>query len=128
MVKAQATAAFKSPTLPARLLGIVALLGLLLLGNLWVERPLLDQSVTSFYGMDQYKEGIIISCGIYIILAVALNLVNGFTGQFSLGHIGFYAVGAYVAAAVSTYGHARLFPGLPMTARPLAWRRARIQF
>ena len=113
------SASFKSPALPVRLLGIVALLGLLLLGNLWVERPLLDQSVTSFYGMDQYKEGIIISCGIYIILAVALNLVNGFTGQFSLGHIGFYAVGAYVAAAVSTYGHAKLFPGLPIDGSPI---------
>ncbi len=113
------SASFKSPALPARLLGIVALLGLLFLGNLWVERPLLDQSVTSFYGMDQYKEGIIISCGIYVILAVALNLVNGFTGQFSLGHIGFYAVGAYVAAAVSTYGHARLFPGLPIDGSPI---------
>ncbi len=113
------TSAFKSPSLLTRLLSIIALLGLLFLGNAWVERPLVDQSVTSFYGMDQYKEGIIISCGIYIILAVSLNLVNGFTGQFSLGHIGFYAVGAYVAAAVSTYGHARLFPSLPIDGSPI---------
>ena len=111
--------AFKSPSLPGRLLGILALLGLLFLGNAWVERPLLDQSATSFYGMDQYKEGVIISCGIYVILAVSLNLVNGFTGQFSLGHIGFYAVGAYVAAAVSTYGHAALFPSLPIDGSPI---------
>lgn len=97
-----------------RILGFAGLLGILFAGNAWVERPLMDQSATSFYGMDQYKEGIIISCGIYVILAVSLNLVNGFTGQFSLGHIGFYAVGAYVAAAVSTYGHARLFPRLPI--------------
>jgi len=62
---------------------------------------------------DQYKEDVIIRCGLAIILAVSLNIVNGFTGQFSLGHIGFYMVGAYVAAALSTYGHARLFPGLP---------------
>ena len=111
--------AFKSPTLLARVLGVAALLGILFAGNAWVERPLMDQSVTSFYGMDQYKEGIIISCGIYVILAVALNLVNGFTGQFSLGHIGFYAVGAYVAAAVSTYGHASLFPRLPIDGSPV---------
>lgn len=113
------SSAFKSPSLPARLFGILALLGLLFLGNAWVERPLLDQSATSFYGMDQYKEGVIISCGIYVILAVALNLVNGFTGQFSLGNIGFYAVGAYVAAAVATYGHARLFPNLPIDGSPI---------
>ena len=32
--------------------------------------------------------------GINIILAVSLNLINGYTGQFSLGHAGFMAVGA----------------------------------
>jgi branched-chain amino acid transport system permease protein len=36
--------------------------------------------------------------GIYIILAVGLNLINGTTGQFSIGHAGFMAVGAYAAA------------------------------
>ena len=37
-----------------------------------------------------------------IILAVSLNLVTGFTGQFSLGHAGFMAVGAYATAMIST--------------------------
>jgi len=37
-------------------------------------------------------------CGIYVILGVSLNLINGFTGQFSLGHAGFMAIGAYVSA------------------------------
>jgi len=41
--------------------------------------------------------------GINIILAVSLNLVNGYTGQFSLGHAGFMSVGAYSAAAVSLF-------------------------
>jgi branched-chain amino acid transport system permease protein len=41
--------------------------------------------------------------GINIILAVSLNLVNGYTGQFSLGHAGFMAVGAYLSAAVSVF-------------------------
>ncbi len=35
------------------------------------------------------------------ILAMSLNLVNGFTGQFSLGHAGFMAVGAYVSGFLS---------------------------
>jgi branched-chain amino acid transport system permease protein len=39
--------------------------------------------------------------GINIILAVSLNLINGYTGQFSLGHAGFMAVGAYTAAAIT---------------------------
>src|ERR1700722_16268057 len=39
--------------------------------------------------------------GINIILAVSLNLINGYTGQFSLGHAGFMAVGAYTAAVLT---------------------------
>ena len=43
--------------------------------------------------------------GINIILAVSLNLINGFTGQFSIGHAGFMAIGAYVSAFLSiTFG------------------------
>ncbi len=38
---------------------------------------------------------------INIILAVSLNLINGYTGQFSLGHAGFMAVGAYTAAVIT---------------------------
>src|ERR1051326_2959882 len=41
--------------------------------------------------------------GIGIILAVSLNLINGYTGQFSLGHAGFMAVGAYTAAAITKF-------------------------
>ena len=37
--------------------------------------------------------------GILVILALSLNLINGFTGMFSLGHHGFFAVGAYAAGA-----------------------------
>ena len=40
-------------------------------------------------------------CGIFIILALSLNLINGFTGLFSLGHAGFMAVGAYVSAILT---------------------------
>lgn len=45
--------------------------------------------------------------GLAIILAVGLNVVNGLTGQFSLGHAGFMAIGAFVGAWMSimlTYG------------------------
>lgn len=44
-----------------------------------------------------------------IILAVSLTLVNGFTGQFSMGHAGFMAVGGYVAAAVTYYASFRFW-------------------
>ena len=38
---------------------------------------------------------------IYVVLALSLNLVNGFTGLFSLGHAGFMAVGAYTCALLT---------------------------
>ena len=42
--------------------------------------------------------------GIAIILAVSLNFVNGLTGQFSIGHAGFMAVGGYVSAVMLMHG------------------------
>jgi branched-chain amino acid transport system permease protein len=59
--------------------------------------------------IDSYYESVILHAGIYVILAVSLNLVNGFTGQFSLGQAGFYGIGAYAAAALTTYGQLTIF-------------------
>ncbi len=39
---------------------------------------------------------------IFVILTVSLNLINGFAGQFSIGHMGFAAVGAYTSATLTT--------------------------
>jgi branched-chain amino acid transport system permease protein len=50
-----------------------------------------------------YYSKILVDIGINIILAVSLNLVNGFTGQFSIGHAGFMAVGGYVAGFFTYY-------------------------
>jgi branched-chain amino acid transport system permease protein len=50
---------------------------------------------------NRYYLGIVIDIGINIILAVSLNLINGHTGQFSLGHAGFMAVGGYTAASIT---------------------------
>lgn len=50
---------------------------------------------------DSYKMKILNLCGIYIILGLSLNLINGFTGLFSLGHAGFMAVGAYTAGLLT---------------------------
>jgi branched-chain amino acid transport system permease protein len=44
---------------------------------------------------------IAVNVGVDIVLAVSLNVVNGFTGQFSLGHAGFMAVGAYTTAKIT---------------------------
>lgn len=45
---------------------------------------------------DSYIRRVLNLCAIYTILAVSMNLINGFTGLFSLGHAGFMALGAYV--------------------------------
>jgi branched-chain amino acid transport system permease protein len=52
--------------------------------------------------MNGYILHIINQSLIYVILAVSLNLINGITGQFSLGHMGFAGVGAYVSGTIST--------------------------
>ncbi len=49
-----------------------------------------------------YYFSIVIYVGINVVLAVSLNLVNGFTGQFSMGHAGFMAVGGYTSAFITT--------------------------
>ncbi len=51
--------------------------------------------------INPYIAQVIVLCGINVILAVSLNLVNGFTGQFSIGHAGFMALGAYGSAMFS---------------------------
>lgn len=51
--------------------------------------------------MNQFYSNTLIFIAINIILAVSLHLVIGITGQFSIGHAGFLAVGAYVSAIVT---------------------------
>lgn len=51
--------------------------------------------------LDSYNTRILNLCAIYVILALSMNLVNGFTGLFSLGHAGFMAVGAYATALLT---------------------------
>jgi branched-chain amino acid transport system permease protein len=57
---------------------------------------------------------LLVNIGINVILAVSLNVVNGFTGQFSLGHAGFMAVGAYTAAKITVALAGAELPFLPV--------------
>lgn len=88
---------------PGTLLTLGALL--LLVAGLW----LLDRHVSP------YHMRIVNLIGINIILVVSLNLTNGFCGVFSLGHAGFMAVGAYLAAilALPAAKKVLLLPQLP---------------
>src|SRR5690606_22366281 len=48
--------------------------------------------------------------GINVTRAVSLSLLNGYTGQVSLGQAGFMAIGAYTAAAVTMFAGPKAFP------------------
>ena len=62
--------------------------------------------MTAFEGQfNAYMLQILIYIGINIVLASSLNLINGFAGQFSLGHAGFMAIGAYTASVITVSMH-----------------------
>src|SRR5205085_1600021 len=72
------------------------------------------------YGLDAvplggiaYYNRIIVLMGVNIILAVSLNIINGHAGQFSLGHAGFMAVGAYFSAYLTYYHFAPRLDKMP---------------
>jgi len=83
-----------------------ALFALLLLACLYGVGQLLEDNVI------EYVVRIVLFCGINSILAVGLNLINGTTGQFSIGHAGFMAVGAYTTAFTAIHLENAWFPGL----------------
>jgi len=68
---------------------VVAILGLIVL------LVLLQVAGLAFW------QGLVINLGIFLILVLSLNLSNGFTGVFSLGHVGFMALGAYGSAILT---------------------------
>src|ERR1700744_1283003 len=64
-----------------------------------IASPILSGgAVPHIPALNPYYYDVLIGIGINIILAVGLNLVNGYTGQFSLGHAGFMAAGAYASS------------------------------
>ena len=56
-----------------------------------------------------YLEFVLITAGINIILCASLNLVNGYMGEFSVGHAGFMALGAYAASMLTV----KILPAAP---------------
>jgi branched-chain amino acid transport system permease protein len=56
-----------------------------------------------YWPVMRYYNRILVLMGINITLAVSLNIINGHAGQFSLGHAGFMAIGAYSAAFFTVY-------------------------
>jgi len=67
---------------------------LVLLALLWPVAGILNDNLNPYYFQ------VLILIGISVIMATSLNLINGITGQFSLGHAGFMGVGAYTAGVI----------------------------
>ena len=76
--------------------------------------PLLVLIIASL-NSTSYFTSLVITVGIYALLCASLNLVNGFSGMFSMGHAAFMCIGAYVSAffTVSPNVLAQHCPGLP---------------
>jgi branched-chain amino acid transport system permease protein len=78
-----------------------------LLAALLALNGLLTGSLIPGVSISPYFLQVICLAGINITLAVSLNLINGYTGQFSIGHAGFMAIGAYASAYFTvTFGDA----------------------
>src|SRR5947209_4889505 len=86
------------PTFVKRLLSAIAIVIVLFTVNAFMS----EQGLFGF-GVPPYYARVIMLAGINVILAVSLNLITGFTGQFSIGHAGFMAVGAYASAYLTVY-------------------------
>ncbi len=81
--------------------------GAIIIAILFVINAMLSKAGFFGFGIDDYSARLLVFIAINIILATSLNLINGFTGQFSIGHAGFMAVGAYSSAFFTvTYGKA----------------------
>ncbi len=71
---------------------------------------------------DLYVLHVLIITGIFIIAAMSLNLLLGFTGQLSLGHVAFFGIGAYTTSLVSLGFQVHLLPDWLVTLEPKpAW-------
>ncbi|MGE5593451.1 MAG: branched-chain amino acid ABC transporter permease [Betaproteobacteria bacterium] len=65
--------------------------------------------------MGLYQATVAITVGIYIILAMGLNMITGYTGQVSLGHAAFFGIGAYTSAILSVRYGFPFWAALPLS-------------
>ena len=68
-----------------------------------------------------FGSNVLFFAGVNIILAVSLTAVNGFTGQFSIGHAGFMSLGGYAAAAIVYYGSFKIYGNPDFHGGALSW-------
>lgn len=67
---------------------------------------------------NQYALHVLVITGIFIVAAMSLNLLLGYAGQLSLGHVAFFGIGAYASALVSLGFSVHLTPGTVIAMEP----------
>ena len=72
-----------------------------IIGLLLLAGAALSWTIPRYELLNPYLQATLMYLGINIILATSLNLINGYLGEFSVGHAGFMAVGAYVSATLT---------------------------
>ena len=78
-------------------------------------------------GLNPYQSTILQFVGINVILAVSLNITNGFVGLFSLGHPAFMTIGGYVTAILTMTAMRKgvMLPDLPQALVDQEWASCR---
>lgn len=88
--------ASKVPSVGQNLIsGILTIVGCVLLAGI-------IQFVSTQF-LSSYASGLVFQAATFITLAVSLNIINGITGQFSIGHYAFFQIGAYATGTVSLF-------------------------
>jgi branched-chain amino acid transport system permease protein len=67
---------------------------------------------------NNYLLHVVVITGIFIIAAMSLNLLLGYAGQLSLGHVAFFGIGAYASALAALGFNVTIFPGVVFSSEP----------
>ena len=74
--------------------------------------------ISSLWLKDPYLLNAFVTTGIFIIAAMSLNLLLGYTGQLSLGHVAFFGIGAYTSALTALGFDVELIGGIRVVHEP----------
>ena len=66
------------------------------------------------FGLSGYHQGLAVYVAIYFVAILGLNILTGYTGQISIGHGAFMAIGGYTTVIMSHDHHTKLIATLPL--------------
>jgi branched-chain amino acid transport system permease protein len=87
---------------------VIVLVGLLPFAATWGPTSFLDTPITS------YQNVLVYPIGMFVLMALGLNIVVGKSGLLDLGYIAFFAIGAYTQAILSTFFGWNTWQALPV--------------